>query len=82
MIAEQFNMDGLDPKGRKVGLLDRVHLMCFIVDPFNHEWRAKFELGTNMAILVREMIDFFVPADNDGTNVTRARRSRTYHSVQ
>lgn len=40
MIRERFNMDGTDPSGRKVGLLDRVHLMCFLVDPFNHQWRS------------------------------------------
>ena len=31
MIRERFNMDGNDPSGRKVGLLDRHHLMAFLL---------------------------------------------------
>ena len=42
MIRAHFNMDGRDPSGRKVGLLDRKDLMCFLVDPFSWEWRSTF----------------------------------------
>ena len=42
MIRGRFNMDGRDPSGRKVGLLDRKDLMCFLVDPFSWEWRSIF----------------------------------------
>ena len=52
MIRERFNMDGKDPSGKKVGLLDRHHLMAFLVDPFAHDWRGKFELQTSKAELV------------------------------
>ena len=51
MIREQFNMDGMDPSGRKVALLDRVHLMCFLVDPFNHQWLSTVLLQTNRLYL-------------------------------
>ena len=35
MIRCCFNMDGSDPEGRKVGLLDKHHIWCFLCDPFN-----------------------------------------------
>ena len=66
-------MDGRDTEGRKVGLLDRHHLMCFLVDPFSYEWRSTFLLDTNRGELVTEMIQKFVPLDEDGTGKARAR---------
>ena len=71
MIRERFNMDGKDTDGRKVGLLDRHHLMCFLVDPFSYEWRSKFLLQTNRAELVNEMINKYVPLDADGSSTSR-----------
>ena len=73
MVSERFNMDGLDPSGRKVGLLDRHHLMAFLCDPFGHEWRSVFKIQTNLAVLMREMIDLFVPLDEDGLSTSRKR---------
>ena len=73
MVSERFNMDGLDPSGRKVGLLDRHHLMAFLCDPFGHEWRSIFKIQTNLAVLVREMIDLFVPLDDEGLSTSRKR---------
>ena len=73
MIRSRFNMDGRDTEGRKVGLLDRHHLMCFLVDPFSYEWRSTFLLDTNRGELVTEMIQKFVPLDEDGTGKARAR---------
>lgn len=72
MIEERFNMDGADPAGRKVGLLDRMHLMCFIVDPYSHEWRSKFKLEENMSVIVNEMIEQYIPLGRD-TDATRQR---------
>ena len=69
MIRERFNMDGSDPDGRKVGLLDRHHLMCFLVDPFSWEWRHTFLLQTNLKQIVREMVQKFVPLDKDGSSL-------------
>ena len=66
-------MDGNDPDGRKVGLLDRHHLMCFLVDPFSWEWRHKFLLQANVKQIVREMVQKFVPLDKDGSSSARNR---------
>jgi hypothetical protein len=72
MIRERFNMDGFDiAAGLKVGLQDRHHLMCFIVDPFNWVWCSRFHLQTNMAELVTEMIELFVPLDADKSSKAR-----------
>lgn len=73
VIEERFNMDGRAPSGCKVGLLDRHHLMAYLVDPFAHEWRNKFKLQTGKASLVDEMMELFVPLDEDGTSRTRTR---------
>ena len=66
MVKERFNMDGEDPSGRKVGLLDRHHLMDFLCDSFCHEWRLTFNIQTPLARLMKEMINVYVPMDEDG----------------
>ena len=73
MIRERFNMNGEDPTGRKVGLLDRHHLMAFLCDPFCHEWRSTFKLQTPLAKLTKEMINIYVPLDANGTETPRQR---------
>lgn len=73
MIRERFNMDGRDPSGRKVGLLDRHQLMAYLVDPYCHEWRDTFLLNTNKAELVREMIEMYIPLDEDESDTARQR---------
>ena len=78
MIRERFNMDGRDPSGRKVGLLDRKDLMCFLVDPFSWEWRSRFFLQTSMAELVTEMIEHFIPLDADGSSESQERVNKEY----
>ena len=71
MITGRFNMDGNDPIGSKVGLLDRHHLWGYLCDPFNHQMRDKFKLQVEMAELVKEMIEAYVPLDDDDSNETR-----------
>ena len=66
-------MDGMDPTGRKVGLLDRHHLWAFLVDPLYHLLRSTFLLVPQMAVLVQEMIEAYIPVDGDGSNTTRER---------
>ena len=73
MIRERFNMNGEDPTGRKVGLLDRHHLMAFLCDPFCHEWRSTFKLQTPLAKLMKEMINIYVPLDANGTETSQWR---------
>ena len=78
MIRPRFNMDGKDPSGRKVGLLDRHHLMAFIVDPYSHEWRGRFELQTSKAELVSKMIALYVPLDEDRSLATHIRVKKDF----
>ena len=78
MIRERFNMDGRDPSGNKVGLLDRHHLMAYLVDSCNHEWRAKFLIQTNKAELMREMIEIHIPLDGDGLDDSRERVEKDF----
>ena len=65
MIRAQFNMDGRDPTGSKVRLLDRHQLIYYLINLFSYEWRFRFLLGTNQAELVKEMIEKYVPLDDD-----------------
>ncbi len=48
MIDCCFNMDGAKPPGRKVGLIDEYHIWCFLMNPFNYEWRITFTIDGNM----------------------------------
>ena len=66
-------MNGEDQAGRKVGLLDRHHLMAFLYDPFCHEWGPTFKLQTPFTKLMKEVINIYVPLDADGTETSRRR---------
>ena len=44
MLQVRFNMDGRQPAGQKVGLLDCYHWMCFIVDPFSGSLRNNLRI--------------------------------------
>jgi hypothetical protein len=41
-------MDGAKPRGSKVGLIDEYHIWCFLMDPFNYEWRITYVIDGNM----------------------------------
>ena len=71
-------MDCNDPSGRKVGLLDRYHLMCFLVDPFSHEWCLAFLVQTDMAVLLNETIEMYIPLDDNGSNTARVRVKKEF----
>ena len=73
MIRERFNMNGIDPSGQKVGLLDEHHLMCFLCDPKSRAWREVFHLQTNKAALVRKMVEWYVPLGDDDSDEMRNR---------
>ena len=47
--------------------------MAFLCDPFCHEWRSTFKIQTHLAVLMREMIDLYVPLDDDGKTTSRVR---------
>ena len=70
MLRVCFNMDGRQPAGQKVGLLNRYHWMCFIIDPFSGSLRSNLHIE-DVANIVREMIELYVPLDDDGTATTR-----------
>mmetsp|Transcript_12652 Transcript_12652/g.20854 ORF Transcript_12652/g.20854 Transcript_12652/m.20854 type:complete len:495 (-) Transcript_12652:418-1902(-) len=56
MINVRFNFDGKDPSGtQKVGLHDRHHLMCFIVDPFNYDGGA----STTRTVVREDFMAFY-----------------------
>jgi hypothetical protein len=44
MIKPRFNMNGENPDGRKVGLVDPHQIWAFMADPCNHSWRSNFVL--------------------------------------
>ena len=77
MLCVRFNMDGRQPAGQKVGLLDRYHWMCLIVDPFSGELRNKLHIE-DLARIVREMIELYIPLDEDGTETTRKEVKRDF----
>ncbi len=69
VIGCPFNMDGAKPTGRKVGLIDEYHIWCFLMDPFNYEWRITFVIDGNMIqTYTKNMIAHFVPADGTRRN--------------
>ena len=43
-ISERFNMDGKNPEGAKVGLLDAHSVWCFMVDPFTEKLKFNIEI--------------------------------------
>jgi hypothetical protein len=71
VIDCRFNMDGAKPCGSKVGLIDEYHIWCFLMDPFNYEWRITYVIDGN--IFAKNMIAHFIP-------VGGTRRTETIHS--
>ena len=72
MVRVRFNMDGKDPSGKKVGLLDEHQLWCFLCDPFGHEWRSEFLLEGFLTAHTKKMIEHFIPGDDAGAISKRA----------
>jgi len=77
MLRVRFNMDGKHPGGSKVGLLDRYQWMCLIVDPFSAELRNKLHVG-DLACIMREMIEMYVPLDEDGESTMRKKVKKDF----
>lgn len=70
MIKPRFNMNGENPDGRKVGLVDPHQIWAFMADPYNHSWRSKFAIEGSFPVHVRNMIEHYVPLDGDGSDKT------------
>ena len=47
--------------------------MTFLCGPFCHSWRSTFKIQIPLPVLMREMIELFVPKDDDGTSISRIR---------
>jgi len=71
MIKPRFNMNGENPDGRKVGLVDPHQIWAFVADPCNHSWRSKFAIEGSFPVHVRNMIEHYVPLDGDGSDKNR-----------
>ena len=54
-------------------MLDRMHLFGHLVDPYSYLWRSKLKLETDMSVLINEMIETYVPKDDDGGTTARQR---------
>lgn len=76
MIRPRFNMTGSDPSCRKVGLLDKHHIWAFLVDPYSHSWRSTLKIEGDLAVHVKEMIEHYVPAVEDGSHVETRKAIR------
>ncbi len=69
VIGCRFNMDGAKPTGCKVGLIHEYHIWCFLMDPFNYEWRITFVIDGNMIrTYAKNMIANFVLVDGTRRN--------------
>ena len=66
VLAVRFNMNGKKPAGRKVGMLDELHLWCLMMDPFAGDWRGVFIFDGNIRQLAKNMIAQFILDDEDG----------------
>ena len=71
MIKPCFNMNGENPDGRKVGLVDPHQIWAFMADPCNHSWRSNFAIEGSFPVHVRNMIEHYVPLDGDGSDKNR-----------
>ena len=78
IFQPRFNMDGKPPAGRIVGLLDDYHIWCLLCDPHSHEWRSSFKIEGVIRVHVKNMIEFFVPINDDGSTKERDEVEREY----
>jgi hypothetical protein len=93
MVRVRFNMDGVEPTGAKVGLLDQNQVWAHMVDPYKHQLSPAVHIQGGLPSHMRDMCDFFYPVDNVNhsteqqniNKVTRAEARREFsklHSLQ
>jgi len=58
-IRTRFNMDGVDPEGRRVGLLDPYQLWAYMVDPFRKILAHPVVFMPSPHYHINAMLDFF-----------------------
>ena len=71
IVRPWFNMDGTSPAGSIVGLIDKYHIWCYLVDPFAGEWRDTMMIHGLIASYVTGMLEHFVPLTADGSCTMR-----------
>ena len=71
VIAGRFNFDCKPPPGRKVGLLDLHHMWCFMMDPYNSDWRGTLHIDANICAVAKAMIAHFISADEKDADQIR-----------
>ena len=54
MVKPHFYMNGEDPSGQKVGLIDEYQIWAFMVDPFNYYWWSTFNIEGDFALHVKK----------------------------
>ena len=64
IIESRFNMDGMEPAGRRVGLLDSYQLWCYAVDPFRDYLTPPPMAKPHIAYFIDAM-DFYPPPVDD-----------------
>jgi len=60
-VRARFNMDGEDPEGRKVGLLDNYQVWAFLADPHRELLPKAVYIDPSTARCLNDMIKFFCP---------------------
>ena len=78
LFQPHFNMDGEPPAEMIVGLLDEYHLWSLLIDPHGHEWRSISKIGGVTRVHVKNMIEYFVPDNDDGSTNDRDKVEREY----
>ena len=62
-IIKRFNIDGKNPEGAKVGLLDTHSVWCFMVDPLTEKLKFNIEIKGGVARACNHMIKKLVIGD-------------------
>lgn len=71
LLGPRFNMTGAKLQGTKIGLIDKYHLWAHVVDPHAGEWRSTVLLPRSIREIAKEMIELFIPFDENGCDDER-----------
>ena len=61
MLSVRFNTDRQALLGCKVGLLNRHHWWCFMMNPASYTFRNRVNLPFDICSMAKEMIEHFCP---------------------
>ncbi len=71
VIHPRLNMDGKKSKGQIVGLVDKYHIWCLLVDPFYYTWRSTMYIERSICQHAKDVV--FLELDEDGGDDTRQK---------